>query len=312
MKWLRYIVLLAVLMTAVFWWITRPAEGVGAASVSSLTGDSERGELMFHIGGCASCHEQEKGPDDAPGTAALGGGQRFVTDFGTFIAPNISPHPENGLGIWSPDEFANAMLHGVSPAGQHYYPAFPYASYTRMQLQDVVDLKAYLDTLAVSERHNEPHLLQFPFSVRRGLGLWKWLYLDREPVVRLENPDQTLQRGQYLVEGPGHCAECHTPRNLIGGFDRSRWLAGAPNPDGEGRIPNITPHPSGLAGWDSVDIAEYLSSGFTPDYDVVGSSMAEVVENTAHLSQTDREAIAAYLHAIPALEKAGPDKKTDQ
>ena len=194
------------------------------------------------------------------------------------------------------------MLHGVSPEGEHYYPAFPYVSYSRMLVEDVVDLKAYLDTLPLSDRANEAHDLPFPFSIRRGLGIWKRLYLDGRAVIALPDADELTLRGRYLVEGPGHCAECHTPRNLLGGFVRGKWLAGAPNPDGDGRIPNITPHKSGLAKWETVDIVEYLSSGFMPDYDVVGSSMAEVVDNTAHLSETDRTAIAQYLQRIPGID----------
>ena len=301
MKWLKLVSLCAVLAVLVFWWLTRPVSGVSAGEIETLKGDAQRGETLFHVGGCASCHA--KTDEEEAHTTLLSGGKRFETEFGTFIAPNISPHPKRGIGNWSTAGFVNAMLHGVSPEGEHYYPAFPYASYSRMQVQDVVDLKAYLDTLPVSERKNEKHELPFPFSLRRGLGIWKLLYLDNRTVIQFDNPDPVLQRGQYLVEGPGHCAECHTPRNLMGGFVRDRWLAGAPNPDGDGRIPNITPHESGLEKWDLVDVAEYLSSGFTPDYDVVGSSMAEVVENTAHLSEQDRSAIARYLQSIPALEK---------
>jgi mono/diheme cytochrome c family protein len=233
----------------------------------------------------------------------LSGGRSFQTPFGTFIAPNISPHPTKGIGRWTTAEFADAMLLGQAPDGRHYYPAFPYPSYTRMTLEDIVDLKAYLDTLPSHARDNEPHRLTFPFSIRRGLGLWKRVFLDDTPVMALDNPDSKLLRGRYLVEGPGHCAECHTPRNILGGFDKTRWLAGAANPDGDGVTPNITPHSTGIAQWDIVDVAEYLSSGFTPEYDVVGSSMAEVVENTAHLSEDDRTAIAHYLRIVPAVEK---------
>ena len=306
MKWLKRLFLLGAVAAIGFWWLTRPAPGFDPVAIASMQADPQRGELIYHIGGCASCHVEPEA-DEAVNPPALGGGIRFETQFGTFIAPNITPHPQRGIGSWSTSEFAHALLNGVSPRGEHYYPAFPYASYTRMLLQDVVDLKAYMDTLPISERENIPHQLPFPFNIRRGLGLWKRLYLKQTPAVVLPDADPELLRGRYLVEGPGHCAECHTPRNLLGGFISDRWLAGAPSPDSDGRIPNITPHATGIGKWTLADIAEYLSSGFTPDYDVVGSSMAEVVENTAHLSDSDRRAVARYLLSIPALEKASSE-----
>jgi len=271
---------------------------------------------VFHIGGCASCHEQTgheqttKQPDtlepDTPEPEEvlplLSGGKRFETEFGTFIAPNISPDRGTGIGAWTAAEFATSLLKGVSPSGEHYYPAFPYTSYARMSLQDTVDLKTFIDGLPPVSRSNERHQLRFPFSIRRGLGLWKKLYLSDQPIINFSKHSAELTRGQYLVEGLGHCGECHSPRNVAGGIQKKRWLAGAPELDGNGGVPNITPGGSGIADWEKADIAEYLSSGFTPEYDVVGGSMADVVDNTAHLSRADRLAIAAYLKAIPARQ----------
>lgn len=258
-------------------------------------GNETRGAQVFAIGGCASCH-MEKG---AKGEArlALGGGQAFTTPFGTFYAPNISPS-EEGISGWNALNLANALLRGVSPEGRHYYPAFPYGSYTRMSYQDVADLKAYLDTLPPVAQVNQPHDLPFPFNIRRSLGFWKLLFLDADPVQQSEEA-----RGQYLVEGLGHCAECHTPRNALGGLDASRWLAGAPNPEGKGRIPNLTPG-GGLADWSVEDIAYYLETGFTPEFDTAGSTMVEVVENLSQATVEDRIAIARYLKALPALPNA--------
>ena len=161
-------------------------------------------------------------------------------------------------------------------------------------------MKAFLDALPPSEAENRPHDIGFPFNWRRLLGGWKWLYASDGPRVVL---DDSLARGQYLVEGLGHCGECHTARDMFGGPRGSRWLAGAPNPTGEGRIPNITPHESGIASWSEAEIVEYLSSGFTPEFDVAGGEMAKVVANTGQLPDEDRAAIAAYLKAIPALER---------
>jgi mono/diheme cytochrome c family protein len=227
----------------------------------------------------------------------LSGGQRFPSEFGTFVAPNISQDPEHGIGGWSLLDLANALTRGVSPAGEHYYPSLPYASYAKMQLQDVADLHAFLMTLPTSDRASEPHEIGFPFNQRLLLGGWKLLNSGTGWVV---TGDLTAEetRGRYLVEGLGHCSECHTPRGVLGGRDLSRWLAGGPNPEGQGRIPNITP---AHLTWTASEIAEYLNSGFTPDYDSAGGSMAAVVTNLSHLPDTDRQAIAAYLARVPPL-----------
>ncbi|WP_207063417.1 cytochrome c [Motiliproteus sp. SC1-56] len=294
--WLKTVRGASLVLLAALWLLSRPQTDVVPANLAEVQGSRERGERIFLIGGCASCHR----PPDADATSALdlSGGRRFETAFGTFVAPNITPHEATGIGSWSNADFVTAMLTGVSPQGEHYYPVFPYTSYARMRLQDVVDLKTFLDTLPAVDRENPAHEVAFPFNLRRGLGLWKRVYGRRGPVTDLDSPTPQQRLGQYLVEGPGHCGECHTPRTFGGGLDYARWLAGAPSPDGDGVIPNITPHPQGLGEWQAVDIAGYLASGFTPDYDVVGGAMAEVVDNLAQVSEADREAIAAYLRRV--------------
>jgi mono/diheme cytochrome c family protein len=259
--------------------------------------DTRNGEYLFHAGGCVSCH-QSTGND--PGPPLLGGGLAMKSPYGVFHVPNISPDPVHGIGRWTVPDFVNAMKLGTSPAGSHYYPAFPYTSYAGMSLEDLLDLKSYLDTLPVVQVENLEHELRFPWNIRAGIGLWKMLNLSGEPVVRDLPDDPAIVRGQYLVEGPGHCGECHTPRDWMGGLELERWLAGAPDPEGEGRVPNITPF--GLQDWSQVDIAYYLQSGFTPDFDTVGGSMVKVQKNMAQLPTTDLEAIAAYLKAIPAVD----------
>lgn len=282
---------------AVFWVLTAP-DRLPAATLAALpAGDVARGEAVFWAGGCASCHA-------APGSAdgdrlKLVGGVKLATDFGTFVAPNVSQHPQDGIGSWSRDDFVNAVMRGVSPQGAHYYPAFPFASYARMQPGDVADLYAYMKTLPAVAGKAAPNEISFPFNVRRGLGLWKQLFLSPEPVLALASATPEVKRGQYLVEGPGHCGECHTPRNIIGGTDKSKWLAGAPAADGPGTIPNITPG-GDLASWSAEDIANYLETGFTPEFDSAGGQMADVVKNMANLPASDRAAIAAYLKAIPS------------
>jgi mono/diheme cytochrome c family protein len=257
------------------------------------------GEYLFHAGGCVSCHSSTEKRSEP---AMLGGGLEMDTEFGVFVVPNISPHPSSGIGHWTTLQFVNAMIMGTSPAGRHYYPAFPYASYSRMSFGDLMDLKAYIDTLPVVETDPGDHRLKFPFNIRAGIGLWKVFNLKPAFVIPVPAGKAQLARGRYLVEGAGHCGECHTPRNWSGGLNTKRWLAGAPNPDGEGKVPDITPHKSSFSEWSQSDIAYYLASGFTPDFDTVGGSMVEVQENMAQLSEEDREAIAAYLKYIPPLD----------
>ena len=278
--------------------LIRPA-GLPADALPDHVADVVNGERLFHAGGCASCHSSK---DAGSGTPVLGGGLEMDTPFGIFRVPNISAHPNQGIGGWTLLDFVNAMHMGTSPDGRHYYPAFPYASYVRMSFEDLADLKAYLDTLPEAEDRNKHHELKFPWNVRAGIGLWKLLNLDSAAVVSVPPQDALLMRGRYLVEGPGHCGECHTPRNWNGGLDTTRWLSGAPNPDGEGRVPNITPGGKSLKAWSQGDIDYYLESGLTPDFDTVGGSMVKVQENMARLSAEDRTAIAAYLKAIPVIE----------
>lgn len=277
------------------WVLTRPAP-LEPDFAQGHVADPQAGALVFAATGCASCHA-------APGAEGedklvLAGGYSFASDFGTFYAPNISPSPDAGIGTWSLPEFARAVTKGVSPEGQHYYPAFPYASYVRMTQEDVSDLFAYMQGLPPSEVASKPHDVGFPFNIRRSLGGWKLLFFDDNNRLA-GNLDPDLERGRYLVEAMGHCGECHTPRNALGGLELDRWLAGAPNPSGKGRIPNITP---AALDWSEADIVYYLTTGFTPDFDSVGGSMAAVVTNIAKLPDSDRAAIAAYLKAVPAAE----------
>ena len=294
------LVLAAIIGAGVFWFVTEP-HPVGEERLASIEGveaDAARGEKVFWAGGCVSCHAA----DGAEGKdrLVLSGGHRLTSDFGTFVVPNISSDPDAGISSWDIAAFSNAMLAGISPDGSHLYPSFPYGSYIRMSDQDVADLYAFMKTLPASDKTNAPHELKFPFSIRRLVGGWKFLFLNDDPRVQIANADDQVSRGQYLVEGPGHCGECHTPRALLGGLKTDEWLAGAPNPEGKGVVPNITPGGPDISGWSASDIAYYLESGFTPDFDSVGGSMVDVQKNMAELEPSDREAIAAYLKAIPA------------
>ncbi len=298
---MRRLILLTLLAALLALWLTRPRLD-GAEVLAGLIADVSHGELVFDASGCASCHMvQNAAPNAAPNAQdearlVLAGGQSFASPFGSFIAPNISPDPVHGIGGWSALDLYNAMHNGTSPTGQHYYPAFPYGSYRRATAQDIVDLHAYLMTLPHSAQPSSPHELAFPFNIRAGNGLWKFLYLNDDWVLQGELDAET-KRGRYLVEALGHCGECHTPRNLLGGLKRDYWLAGGPDPSGKGSFPNITP---AKLDWSEVDLAFYLATGFTPDFDVAGGHMALVISNLARLPESDRTAIVRYLKQVPA------------
>ena len=304
-RWIYLLALVAIAAVAAFF-ITAP-NTLTAADLPDHTPDEDNGATMFWAGGCASCHAA---PDarEVSDKMLLGGGLKLETPFGTFVAPNISPDPEVGIGGWSTLDFVNAMARGVSPDGSHYYPSFPYTSYQRMTREDLIDLKAFLDTLTPVTNAPPGHDLAFPFNIRRGIGAWKLIAMDGRVFEPDTSATDQINRGAYLTNGPGHCAECHTPRSLLGlldtplgSLDHDRWLAGAPNPEGKGFIPNITPHETGLGSWSASDIAYSLETGFTPEFDSLGGQMASVVTNMSQLTAEDREAIAAYLKSVPGL-----------
>ena len=289
---------------------------VGAAAqdtgANARKPDLENGRYMYFAGGCGSCHAAPASAkcDEPASTDDLKpvGGRCLKTEFGTFHIPNITPDPETGIGGWSETDFIRAMKEGTSPDGYNYYPAFPYSSYQRMTPPDLVDLWAFLQTLEPISSTTPDHELSFPYNIRKGLTAWKAFYLDGKSFEPDPAKSARLNRGAYLVEGPGHCGECHTPRNWFGGMIEARKLGGAPNPEGEGFVPNITPHETGIASWSEKDIVFALQTGFLPDGDVMGSTMAKVQKNMAQLTDEDRQAIAAYLKSVPPVASE-PRKK---
>lgn len=284
---------------AVFWIVTIPAV-IPASALASRTPDLANGKVMFYAGGCASCHATPGQQDPTH----LGGGLPLVSPFGTFYPPNISPDRKDGIGAWSEADFVTALLKGTSPDGQHYYPAFPYPSYQHIKLDDARDLFAYLHTLSAVSGQAPPHQLPLPFRWRRLIGGWDFLFLDGKPFTPDPSKSAQWNRGAYLVNGPGHCAECHSPRNLLGAIETDKRFAGGPDLSGKGWVPNITQ--KGLGDWSEEDIAYLLETGHTPDGDSVGGSMTEVIRNTSQLPGPDREAIAVYLKSLPPVE--GPPR----
>jgi len=300
---------------AAFYVLTIPAK-VPAAALPEHTPDLANGKYLFTAGGCAECHAAPlEGCDDLKIKDAerLAGGRCLNTPYGTFHVPNISPHKETGIGRWTTLDFVNAMKRGIAPDGTYLYPAFPYTSYQRMTYDDLIDLKAYLDGLPAVKSDVPPSELRFPFNIRRGLGLFNRLYVDGKSFTPDPDASAKVNRGAYLVRGPGHCSECHSSRNLLGGIVKESEFAGAPSLEGRGSPPNITPSEDGIGDWSEDDVAYLLETGNTPDFDVIGETMAPVQRNMAKLAPEDREAIAAYIKSLPprpdAFEEGGEEEE---
>lgn len=268
----------------------------GANAAHAQSGDAANGEYMFAAGGCATCHTAKKDG------AFLAGGRELKTDFGSFFTPNITPDKKTGIGSWSDEDFVRAVREGVSPDGSNYYPTFPYTSYAKMTRQDVIDIKAYLDTVPAVRNEVPDHDLAFPFSIRMSMIGWKLLFFDDSPFEPDPSKSDTWNRGAYLVNGPGHCGECHSPRNLLGVVDTDQALSGNKNgPEGDA-VPNITPGKGGIGDWSEEDIVSALEIGFLPDGDFMGGAMTDVIEdNTSKLSPEDLQAIATYLTSLPPI-----------
>lgn len=282
---------------SIFWWLTAPQT---APALQPYTPNLANGLTTFNAGGCSSCHAVPGQPD----RLKLGGGLAIPSPFGTFYAPNISPDPVDGIGRWSEAEFVIAVTEGISPQGLHYFPAFPYPSYQHAKVEDLRDLFAYLKTLAPVSGKVRDHDVPFPFNIRRNIGIWKWLFVDGKPFMPDTTRSREWNRGAYLVGSLGHCAECHSPRNFLGGIITAQRFAGGPNPEGEGWVPNITQ--KGLGEWSVKDIAYFLQTGQTPDGNSAGGSMTRVIRNISQLSADDRAAIAEYLKSLPPVE--GPPR----
>jgi mono/diheme cytochrome c family protein len=295
------LVLVAVIGVAAYWLLTEPfVSSGGQLTLAPRTPDLANGQVVFNAGGCASCHAVP----DQPDRLKLGGGLAIPSPFGTFYAPNISSDEKDGIGRWTETDFVTAVTRGVSPRSTHYFPAFPYTSYAHAKPDDIRDLFAYLKTLTPVPGKVRDHDLPFPFDIRRNVGIWKLLFFDRKPFVPDGAHSAQWNRGAYLVNGLGHCAECHSPRNFLGGIITSQRFAGGPNPEGKGWVPNITQ--KGLADWSAKDIDYFLKTGQTPDGDSAGGAMVRVIKNTSQLPESDQAAIADYVKSLPPVE--GPPK----
>ena len=260
-----------------------------------------RGEYLTRAGGCFSCHT-----DAAHGGAPLAGGRALATPFGTFYSPNITPDRDTGIGAWTAADFARALRQGVRPDGANYFPVFPYPSFTKITDDDARAIYAYLMARPPVRRPATPHEIGFPFSWRFLQIGWKLLFFTRGAFAPDPAHDATYNRGGYLVAALGHCAECHTPRNALGALERSKGLSGTPHGPDDQRVPNITPdRATGIGDWTRDDVATLLKTGRTPEDARVKGAMREAVDDgLKDLTDADRDAIAVYLLAQPAVAHA--------
>ncbi len=269
------------------------------ANDSPAQEDEDKGAYLTAAGGCYGCHTDIKN-----GGKPFAGGRPLETPFGIFYTPNITADPGTGIGRWTDEEFLKALKEGLGPSGHPYFPAFPYTSYTKMTDEDALAIKAHLMSLAPVVLENRPHDVSPPFSWRWLQWGWRLLFFDEGPYVPPSDATEQVARGGYLVDALTHCGECHTPRNFLGGSDKSLYLAGAANGAEGELVPNITPDDAtGIGDWSEGDLVSFMSDGMMPNFDNVQGSMAEAIDHSlSKLTEEDRAAIAAYLKSIPPIE----------
>ncbi|MBL8838281.1 MAG: c-type cytochrome [Alphaproteobacteria bacterium] len=264
-------------------------------------GAVQRGEYLFNVAGCAGCHTTVQGQQRGPLAA---GGRPLATPFGTFYGPNITSDPTHGIGRWSEADFIRALRDGVRPDGAHYFPAFPFTSFTRMTDADMRSLFAYVRTIPAVAQPSRPHDVSFPFNIRFLQFFWKLIFFTRGPFQADPARSAEINRGAYLAEALSHCQECHTPRNFLGGLRGSMAYAGTRDGPEGGRVPNVTPdRATGIGGWAAGDLEEFLASGLTPDGDSAGGAMGEVISSsTGRMTAEDRRALVAYMRSLRPVE----------
>jgi mono/diheme cytochrome c family protein len=294
---LKGLALLAVLGLVAFWLLSAPRP-LSQADLPSHTADVANGEVLYNAAGCRACHKASV-EIAGPNASLPSGGTPIKTPIGTLYPPNITPDADTGIGQWSDLEFINAVQRGISRDGQHLIPAFPYTSYAAMRIEDVMDIRAYL--MGLTPVHSPPRDADIPAAplLRRGIGLWKWAGLNTTPWQADPAQSGSWNRGSYLVNGPGHCGECHTPRNLIMARDTSRFLMGGPHPEGVGKVPNLHGLIVRNRYKDKADLVLAFQNGEVLGYEHLSSGgMGQVQANISRLPQADVEAIAEYLLSL--------------
>jgi len=287
----------------------RFSQGILLAAFLVLPAHAEdavsRGRYLAILGDCAGCHTAAHGP-------AFAGGLPFHAQFGTVYSTNITPDKTTGIGAWSAEDFYRALHSGIAPGGKHLYPALPYVYFTRITRQDSNDLFAYLKTLKPVRRPPTPDKLLFPFNLRFGLAFWNALYLDKTTPAIPPDAGAAWKRGEYLVNGLGHCGGCHTPKDILFGDIKSRSLTG-------GTVDhwfaaNLTGNPTdGLGKWNHDDVVRFLATGRNRYATAAGSMQEKVTSSTSHMTDADRDAIATYLKSLaPAGPQASRPAQTQQ
>ena len=279
-------------------WVLSAPNPVSEAAIPAHTPDAGNGKVMYNAAGCFSCHKP--GPELTDADPSLpSGGMALKTPVGVFYPPNLTPDPETGLGKWTDLDFVNAVQRGLSPEGQHLIPAFPYTSYARMKTEDVLDIRAYLATLTPVVSPEKPAEIPAPWLLRRGVGLWKHLGLDT--TTWQPDPAQTASwnRGAYIANAPGHCNECHTPRNIFMVIDMSRQFEGGPHPEGQGKVPSLRDLVGRGKYKDAADLTLAFQNGEMFGYENMSSGgMGAVQTNLSKLPQADVEALADYIVSL--------------
>jgi mono/diheme cytochrome c family protein len=297
LKWIIAAALLCILGGSVFYILTEPRP-LAPSDLPQHASDLDRGKVLYIIGGCISCHKPS--PEAKDKDAELpSGGKPLSTPIGTLYPPNITPDPATGIGMWSALDFANAVYGGISPRGDHYIPAFPYTSYNRMPLTDVLDLAAYAATLPPVISPNRPHDIRPAFLIRRGVGIWKHLAMRDPPIAPDPTKSESWNLGAYLVNAPGHCGECHTPRNIFLIGDKSRHLAGGPHPEGKGKVPSLRNLIGRGRYADADELTKAMRFGEMLGFDRLSrGGMGDVQTNLAKLPEDHVRAIAEYLVSL--------------
>jgi mono/diheme cytochrome c family protein len=251
----------------------------------------ERGRYLAVLSDCASCHTV------SGSNQPFAGGRAIETPFGNIVAPNITPDPETGIGTWSDEAFDAAVRKGLRRNGSRLYPAMPYTAYTKMSRDDVLAIRAYLNTVTPVRNAVEANTLPFPFNIRASMRVWNALYFNQGDYKPDPQKSAEWNRGAFLVDGPGHCGACHTPKTFLGGDRAGEYLRGgflqgwsAPDITGDTRV--------GLGAWSAEDLVAYLKSGHNRVSAATGP-MAEVVSlSTEHMMDPDLRAIATYLKSL--------------
>lgn len=280
-------------------WLSRPRP-LDSSTLPAHVPDLANGETMYRVGSCHACHRAAPGEDVASGAPV--GSAPFATPIGTFYPGNLTPDRATGLGAWSAADFVNAMTRGIAPDGRHYFPAFPYTSFAAMRVEDVLDLHAYLASLEpVASPARDAEIPLLPLA-RRGVGLWKRLARSPEPVAPDPARGDVWNRGAYLVRAPGHCGECHTPRDALMRLEPARALSGAPHPAGDGKVPSLRGLVARERYRDADDLALALRYGEELGYDKLSSGgMAKIQVELSNLPEAELAAIAAYLVSLEEL-----------